>query len=436
MNHRKLSFLVPLVCVAAVGCGNSGQASSSASTTSGAPAATSAGAQTASSGASSASAAAPKPGSVPSTPEPDLKEWGAASEITAPGSGALRCETKMVREWLRVMCVPRMEEVGEGATRKTVEKKPLKIDVKKGRSGPKPQGENLTGTSGIVTLITQVLPGADIEAEFQWAEENHTLTVLWPADKPQEEMILGFDYNPNVPWVPPDGFYVAEGDFPVKGSSALGCETKLTKKYGRKSWLRVTCAGPSQDGGRAISVDVTKGGAPGKTKTETGSGVVFYAPLSEGMDMEAVFKWSNGEHKLTMQWPKGVSEAGRIVAFDYDPNAPLVPDPWEYDKNPEVNLSGSTAARCETKIKDGWLRVACNGANDAGGTPVGVKVTKGDATTTWTDVKPGKSAWLFVKYQPGVDVEAEFEWSDKKKVLAVKWPESAKTQPDPVGAFK
>src|SRR3954469_6150227 len=52
----------------------------------------------------SPAAAAAKPLPPGRTPVPSLAEYAAAHEVTVKGSSALRCETKMIREWLRVTC--------------------------------------------------------------------------------------------------------------------------------------------------------------------------------------------------------------------------------------------------------------------------------------------------------------------------------------------
>lgn len=130
------------------------------------------------------SAEAPEAIVIPSG-EPQLAEWGAAREIPVKGSSAVACETKMVREWLRVMCVDRNATDG----------KPVAIVVKKGRSGPAPKGENLRARNDITTLIVQVSPGTDFEAEFQWENGAHVLYVRRPAEV-MPARVAAFDEDP------------------------------------------------------------------------------------------------------------------------------------------------------------------------------------------------------------------------------------------------
>jgi hypothetical protein len=110
-------------------------------------------------------AAAAKPLPPGRTPVPSLAEYAAAREVTVKGSSALRCETKMVREWLRVTCRGKNDTGG------------LPSGVVVTRGG---RGETITFAAGGVTnLITPVLEGTDFEARFSWTDKSHPLEVRW-----------------------------------------------------------------------------------------------------------------------------------------------------------------------------------------------------------------------------------------------------------------
>lgn len=100
----------------------------------------------------------------------------------------------------------------------------------------------------------------------------------------------------------------------------------------------------------------------------------------------------------------------------------------------EVTVKGSSALNCETKIVREYLRIACRGKNDSGGTPTNVKVLKGGRGEVFTFASGGITT-LVMPYVSGADMEAEFSWTDKTHKLAVKWPKGA-PMPPMVGVFE
>jgi hypothetical protein len=191
---RTLSLLLPTLCFALLACdkdpppaGGAAHPDTSAhagaaTLPKGAPSAT---ASAAPSATASAAPSATASAGAERTPEPELAEWGKAREISVKGSGKLACETKMVREWLRVMCVNRNAEDGA----------PVGIAISKGRHDHA-KGENLRAVNDITTLIMPVVPGTDAEIDFKWANGGHALTVRWPEDRPVSDRIIAFDYTP------------------------------------------------------------------------------------------------------------------------------------------------------------------------------------------------------------------------------------------------
>ena len=90
----------------------------------------------------------------------------------------------------------------------------------------------------------------------------------------------------------------------VRGSSALNCETKMVRK-----WLRISCRGKNDTGGEPTTVEVVKGGGDGKTFSFASAGVTsLVLPFVEGVDVEAVFGWSDKKMKLHVFWPRGAPE--------------------------------------------------------------------------------------------------------------------------------
>ena len=124
---------------------------------------------------------------------------------------------------------------------------------------------------------------------------------------------------------------------------------------------------------------------------------------------------------------KGLAEA--IAAPPPQPAAPLrarslVPVPQIWNEAPEVIVSGSTAAGCETKMIREWLRVMC-GRTEAGLTPTRVTVAV-DATGESQALATPNLTSLVTPLEPGRHVEIDFAWTDHTRRLTIDWPLEAK----------
>lgn len=95
------------------------------------------------------------------------------------------------------------------------------------------------------------------------------------------------------------------GEVTVKGSSALGCETKMVRE-----WVRISCRGKNNTGGTARSVTVDRGdrNRGDVFKFVSGSVVSLVYPFVAGTDFAATFTWSNGRHQLVSRWPHGAPQ--------------------------------------------------------------------------------------------------------------------------------
>lgn len=126
-------------------------------------------------GPSKAPAAVLAPGH---SPPPTVSEWSSVPEVTVRHSSALGCETKMVREWLRVSC-------------RTLDKDNAPTGVQVVR----PAGDHelfVYNAAGLASLVMPVRPGVDAEARFTWPKWGaRTLKVSWPNGSPTASM--GFD---------------------------------------------------------------------------------------------------------------------------------------------------------------------------------------------------------------------------------------------------
>ncbi|ACY13990.1 alginate O-acetyltransferase AlgX-related protein [Haliangium ochraceum] len=121
---------------------------------------------------------APLPQPEPGLPEgrtrvPPPAAWRGILEATVRGSSALRCQTYMVAEWLRVSCLR------EG--RRHV---PSGIAVESGG-----HGEAMTLVTGeAATLVAPLLRGDELVASFRWSDRARTLVARWPEDAERPRM--------------------------------------------------------------------------------------------------------------------------------------------------------------------------------------------------------------------------------------------------------
>lgn len=97
----------------------------------------------------------------------------------------------------------------------------------------------------------------------------------------------------------------------VKGSSALGCETKLVR-----DWLRVRCSGLTDTNGAPLFVRLTRGDFA-QSSTDIGEGTIsLVVPYTEGIDVEYTFTFSDRDYRLTLRWPKGAPRPTVLGVFE------------------------------------------------------------------------------------------------------------------------
>jgi len=109
----------------------------------------------------------------------------------------------------------------------------------------------------------------------------------------------------------------------------------------------------------------------------------------------------------------------RVVASERSP----VPLPDVFKHAPEVIVSGSSDAACETKQVREWLRIQCPRSERA--RPVDVEVTRDDGHEAMVLVMPAEIS-LVVPVIEGRELAATLTWTDKTRVLHVAWPAGAK----------
>ncbi|MGV3624846.1 MAG: hypothetical protein ACO1OB_28760 [Archangium sp.] len=101
---------------------------------------------------------------------PTEDEWRRVDECTVKGSSALNCETKQVREWVRILCRPMPDPENEARELPVREL----VTLSGGR------GDVLIFENQGATLIAPVLEGDEVKARFSWDTEQRELTLAWP----------------------------------------------------------------------------------------------------------------------------------------------------------------------------------------------------------------------------------------------------------------
>ena len=109
------------------------------------------------------------------TATPTLGEWSSVGEVSVRNSSSLGCETKMVREWLRVTCHMLAKDNA-----------PLGVQM------IRPTGDHeyfVFNSGGVASLVMPVRSGVDAEARYTWQKwGTRTLRVSWPPGAPSASM--------------------------------------------------------------------------------------------------------------------------------------------------------------------------------------------------------------------------------------------------------
>jgi len=101
---------------------------------------------------------------------PTIAEWNAVPrEITVNRSTPLNCETKMVREWLRVSC---REKNNTGGTPRSAEK---------GRGCTAETYLFSKSEQKLASVVMPVKRGNHCEVRFSWTDKSQTLVMDWPS---------------------------------------------------------------------------------------------------------------------------------------------------------------------------------------------------------------------------------------------------------------
>lgn len=110
------------------------------------------------------------------TRPPTASEWENRSEAQVRGSTAAKCETIMVREWLRVVCkMPSLTDP-----------RPMGIKVVEGGHGE----ALVTAGEDQTALLVPVLEGDHFGAEFSWSDRTQRFTIEWKSGARYPQMVF------------------------------------------------------------------------------------------------------------------------------------------------------------------------------------------------------------------------------------------------------
>ena len=203
MRHIAASLMILTGGLVVWGCGNKGGDEPAR------PATTAAAAPTAAAVVTTTAVATADP--VPATnlpagrsAPPTVEEWNTLKkEVTVKGSSALKCETKIIREYLRVSCKTKVEPEGTPTGIKLI------------RGGREAM---VFAHKGVASLILPYVEGTDFEAAFSWTAKSHKLSVKWPKGSKQPVIVGSFEGAAS----PLDG--TARGD----AEKLCACHMKVT----------------------------------------------------------------------------------------------------------------------------------------------------------------------------------------------------------------
>jgi acetyltransferase AlgX (SGNH hydrolase-like protein) len=110
--------------------------------------------------------------------------WREAPEIVVTGSTSAGCETKMVHEWLRVMCGRVAKDTAppsdQFADEQIVVDDPIKVAVESDDTGE----AMVLAMPHQTSLVAPVLRGHDLTVLFTWSDHTRRLHVSWPSGQP------------------------------------------------------------------------------------------------------------------------------------------------------------------------------------------------------------------------------------------------------------
>ncbi|MBK8257830.1 MAG: hypothetical protein IPK82_34830 [Polyangiaceae bacterium] len=321
MHHRPLVPLALTLLLTA--CGQDPPASGSGAPV---PTATAGAKATATATAAASATAAPTATATatavaapaPLSAEPSVEDWEAAKiDLTlVKGGDQTGCFGRRIREWIRVGCSAGQSKNGTPVAVQVVKGfLPSKISILKERNGS-------------IMLVFPAQAGMDGEASFLFEEGAFRLTAKWPAGQPEPNPIASFESAPSpaaresatvtmtdplpdepaLEGAPALKDWAAAKEVGVKGSSAVGCETRLSG-----DWFRMVCR-QSSGTGKAVSGAAISGFDPKKGYVVSGKGAtVVVTQFVKGSDIAVDLAWEKTFGRVNLLWPKDMSRTPAVL---------------------------------------------------------------------------------------------------------------------------
>ena len=318
---------LPLVLACALtACGQDAPASGGSTATStqaaasGSPAATSTAAATATASATATATATAAAAASPPTisAEPTLEEWDAAKiELgLVTGADALGCVGRRIREWVRLGCSAGKSSNGT----------PVSIQVVKGFMASKIS--ILKERNGALMLVFPAHAGMDAEAAVNFADASFRLVARWPAGQPEPKPLASMERVASpakiegsatvsmtdalpaelaLEGAPALADWAAAKEVGVKGSSAVGCETRMSGE-----WFRMVCRSNSNTGKATSGAAVPAFDAKTGYVVSGGGATVVVAKFVKGSEIAVDLGWEKTFGRMTLLWPK---DMGRTPAL-------------------------------------------------------------------------------------------------------------------------
>lgn len=345
----KNNIIVLLLAAGAFGCeekgkltGNTSNDGGTSSSSKPASSAMSAAASASASGSGSAAPATkvPKGDLQAKAAEPQLIKKGVHSNVPTVeeyksqftpanviGAKELDCETRLVREWLRVSCR------GTNAARGTAEL----VTVVKGDTMQ--HTFHVFSSDDVTSLVMRLEPGVDLKAIYRFSTGEHIFETRWAEGAEESEVKGFFDGGsvvlnappsggaaaPAVAGEPPYGTSVPERstvpteeeyrrqykEVTVTNSTLLQCETKKVRE-----WLRVRCFGTNSARGAATAIRVLTGSdKPGVFAFMESNAATLIMPFLPNTKLLAEFTFSTGIRLFNSEWVVGEVEPSRCGWF-------------------------------------------------------------------------------------------------------------------------
>ena len=147
------------------------------------------------------------------------------------------------------------------------------------------------------------MDGPPTPARIAWCEQHFGAAAARDAGPPTPVTDI-----PDLGDPPAEEAWAAVREVTTKGSSALGCETKVLDR-----WFRMRCAGKAT----ITAFEPTRGKRPTQTRiTVAPERLELHTPYVEDTDFAAEVTTDQGKRRFTLSWPKGTPRPIEVARFE------------------------------------------------------------------------------------------------------------------------